>query len=131
MIIDTLTTFSESQALTASADSANTIDLGAAGVATYPLYAVFVLEKALTSATDFQVLGSDTQSGTYAGVVATGSQAAAKLTEGAHICVPLPPNCPRYLKAHYTMGGSGTGTVTSFLAFNPQTNREDTMTDAA
>lgn len=130
MIIDTLTTFSESQALTAAADSTNTLDIGPNGLATYPLYAVFVVEKAVTAATDFQILGSATQGGTYSGVVATGSIPAASLAEGAHICVPLPPNCPRFLKARFALAASGTGTVTAFLAFHPQTNREDTMRDA-
>lgn len=127
MIIDTLTTFSESQALTAAADSTNTIDIGPNGLATYPLYAIFVLEAAVTADTDFQILGSDTAGGTYSGVIATGTLAKGKLAEGTHICIPLPPMCPRFLKAHYALGASGTGTVTAFLAFQPQTNREDTL----
>lgn len=130
MILDTLTTFSDEQALTASADSANTVDIGANGLATYPLFAVFTVSTALTQATTFQILGSDTESGTYAPVVQTGSLATGKIGAGAHIALPLPPQCPRYLKAHYVMASAGTGTVSAFLAFNPQTNREDTLTDA-
>lgn len=130
MILDTLTTFSDEQALTASADSTNTVDIGANGLAAYPLFAVFTVSTALTQATTFQVLGSDTESGTYSPVVQTGSIAAANLAAGANIAIPLPPQCPRYLKAHYTLAAAGTGTVSSFLAFNPQTNREDTLTDA-
>lgn len=130
MILDSYTTFAEDQALTASADGTNVIDIGANGIATYPLYVVFTVSTALTQATAFEVMGCDTEDGTYSVVVQTGSLSTDDLVAGAHIAIPLPPQCPEFLKVHFEMAAAGTGTVSAFLAFNPQTNREDTMTEA-
>lgn len=136
MLTDAFLQLSTAQAVTASAVSTNTIDLGMArdvapGTA---LYAVFQVDQTVTAAgagtVNFQVITSAAAALTSPTVIgASGDIGKAELTAGRRlIAVPLgpsvlaaAPNGQRYLGANYVVGtgpltaGAFTATITDTM----------------
>jgi len=147
MILDGLLQFSSAQAVTATADSTNVIDLGLTGLPTSsggggardigigddPAMKVLVIvTTAFLTLTSLQVLfrgapdnGSGAE-GSYTTMVSGPVVALAQLVVGARLLdidVPRPaPNeaLPRFLKLNYTVGGSNAtaGAVSSYLVLD-------------
>lgn len=125
MMLDALLQLSSAQAVTATAVSTNTIDLGTPrdiGVGE-DLYAVFTVDQAATAAgaatVTFEVITSASADLSSPNVLAsTGAIGKAELTAGrAPICLCLPPSNlaalplgQRYLGTRYTVG---TGPLTA------------------
>ncbi len=128
MFVDALLTLSDAQALTATAVSTNTIDLGnvtpkrdvgegeklelvtsidVALAGTTPTLAIEIIQSANADLSAPDVLGSR-------------SPAAADVIAGAQFRVPVPPGAvtKRYLGARYTLGGT-TPTVTLSSVIQP------------
>jgi len=125
MIVDDLLKLSAAQAVTASAVSTNTVDLGVARdmAPGKPLYAVFQVDTTVTAAgaatVNFQVVSSAAAALTSPTVLSqTDAIGKAELTAGRKlIAVPIAPavlaaqpNGQRYLGAQYTVG---TGPLTA------------------
>lgn len=117
--------FSDAQALTATAASTNLIDLKASANNLgdgEPMAVVVNVDVAAggTSPTLQIALQSDSADsfGSAATVAQSKSYAAADLTAGAVLVLPIPPgvDCERYVRVNYTLGGtSPTMTLTSSL----------------
>jgi hypothetical protein len=126
MIIDAQLLFSDAQALTGTSavNSTNLIDLGAdrnIGVGE-PLAVVITVDVAAAGTTPTLttvVQADDNAAFSSAGTVATtAALAAAQLTAGAKIVIPLPADTltERFIRLQYTQGGTTpTVTVTAFL----------------
>lgn len=107
MRFDTLTEFSVDQTLTGtSADSTNTVDLGAAGIAEGPTYIVVTVLTDSVEDLAVELVGSDDNS-TFK-TLSKRSFATGK--GGDQVTLAVPSGCGRYLKLIYT-GTSMTGTV--------------------
>jgi len=127
-VLDAKLLFSDKQAITATAVSTKSIDLGIAGRdigAGAPLYAVVVVDVPFTAAgaatmaislitDDDSALGSPTT------ILSTPAIDKAALTAGrVPIVIPIPPNiAERYLGLNYTVatGPMTAGKVTAFVA---------------
>lgn len=122
MNIDAKLIFSEDQALVATADSTNHIDLGNVTQGSGgPLWLVVVVTEAFVTATSYEVELFDSADDSSFAVpkvpITTGAVAVATLVAGyTAIKVPLPDSIRRYLKLVYTEVGS-TGTAGKFTAF--------------
>lgn len=121
MYQDSLGLFSESQALTGTAVSTNVIDLSSdrnVGIGEPLSVVIDVIVAAGGTSPTFKF---DVQSGstsTPTTVIASQTPAAASLTAGARVVLPLPADLSgdRYLRLNYTLGGtSPTITVTADL----------------
>lgn len=131
-ILDANTRFSDSQALTVTADSTNAIDLTSdrdVGPGE-PMAAIVYVETALggTSSPTLQVsIETDDNDSFSSGSVLTASKAysvAEVGSSGFEIVVPLPMNNERYLQLIYTLTGtSPTATVSAY--FLPQSSAEN------
>jgi hypothetical protein len=138
MILDAYNTFSDDQAITASAASTNVINLGplAAGNGTHDigsgeeLHLAIVVGTAFAGATSLQVaLETDSDEGFGAPTVVTQTAAivTADLTKGAIFELILPKaDYKQYVRTNYTVvGGPFTaGTVTTSIAETVDTQRQ-------
>lgn len=136
MLTDAFLQLSTAQAVTATAVSTNTVDLGVARdiAPGYPLYAVFQVDTTFTAAgaatLNCQVISSAAANlGTPTVIGDSGPIPVAQLTAGRKlIAVPIGPSVlaaaptgQRYLGAQYTVGtgpmtaGAITGTITASL----------------
>ena len=117
MITDALLQLSDAQAVTASAYSTNTIDLGSARDigAGEELFAVFTVDQSFATATSVQfqiVISANANLSSHEVLVETPAIAIASLNAGrAPIALRLPRTLTnalgqRYLGARYTIGGS-------------------------
>lgn len=111
MIIDNQLYLSKAQAVTASADSTNTIDLGAAGDARESeLWVVGQVNTTADSAADTATVTVAIQTcatidGTYITLYTTSAIAQASLVAGAEtLKVKLPLGVLRFVKGRYTVG---------------------------
>ncbi len=123
MIIDKQLEFSDGQAITASAASANYVDTGAAGNAYEELWFVVQVATALAGGTSLAVALETDDSAAFGAaktLFATAAIPAASLTAGAQVAkVRVPPGAKRYLRANYTVVGPFTsGSVDAFLAMD-------------
>ena len=129
MILDKQNMFSEDQAITATADSTNVIDLEAAGHAKGTPIEVwvqvttdFATLTSLTVTLDASAVEGMTDAVTL-GV--TGAIAAADLVAGYKFTLPsLPYNTLQYLELTYTVDGSNAaaGAVSAGLVLDQHTN---------
>jgi hypothetical protein len=143
MILDATNTYSDSQAITATAASANTVDVGAAGTA---FGAAAALARDIGKATEIPLYISVTQAfntltslkisfqsdddpafGTANNVVAERTYALAELTLGARL--PFPAEIPegtagRYTRLNYTVVGTNptTGKIFAGVVAARQSN---------
>lgn len=113
MIIDHLLKFSDAQALTATADSTNVIDLSLdrdIGIGEPLALVVTVGVAADFTTTDetyqFQLETDDNESLTSPTVIADRTIAAAALTAGSIHVFPLGFDNERYLQVRYVLGGT-------------------------
>jgi len=137
MITDKLLRVSEDQAVTASAVSANTIDLGSSrdiGMG-HPVYMVFTVTETFASNTSltFEVItDSDAALGSPATIAASAAitVASGDLAAGSQHVVQIPPviggKGERYLGAQYTVGGSNAtaGKVTADMVLDLQDGKK-------
>lgn len=123
MILDSLLKFSDAQALTATADSTNVIDLSndrdiGKGE---PMALVVTVGVAADFATgdetyQFQLETDDNAAFSSATVIGDVTVAAANLTAGDKVVIPLGQTNERYLQARYVLGGTTPSvTVDAFL----------------
>lgn len=126
-IRDALCLLSDAQAVTADAVSTNSYDSAAAGNEIgigEPLALVITVDVAADSTTGdetyvFEFIESAAAALTSPTVLVERAVAAASLTAGAQVVLPLPPDAKskRYLGAQYDVGGTTpTITVTAFIA---------------
>jgi hypothetical protein len=118
MYIDSLLKFSDAQALTATADSTNVVDLGVdrdigIGEAMAVVITVGVAADITTGdeTYQFQVETDSVEALSSATVIADQTVAAANLTAGDKVVLPIGFSNERYLQVVYTLGGT-TPTVT-------------------
>lgn len=124
MILDSLLKFSESQALTATADSTNVIDLSLdRDIGIGEPMAVFVSVEVAADFTtgdetyQFQVETDDNDSFSSSTIIADQTVAAADLAVGDKVVLPIGHANERYLQVVYTLGGTTPSvTVDAFLA---------------
>lgn len=121
MILDADLVFSNKQAVTATAESTNTLDLGAAGDAIgQELTIHVVVDTAFATLTSLTVsLETSADDSTWTTVLSGPAIARASLTKGASIfCVRVPQGLSRYVRMKYTVGGSNAtaGKVTAFAS---------------
>lgn len=115
--------YSEKQAITATATSANTICLGGGDIV-HGLYFVLQVGTAFAGLTKVvaSLETSDDESFTSSETVMTLPEyPLASLTENAVLCkVCLPAGMKKYSRVKYTVTGTGTaGTISAFLMDNP------------
>ena len=123
MILDSLLKFSDAQALTATADSTNVIDLSndrdigkgepMALVVTVGVAADFTTGD---ETYQFQLETDDNAAFSSATVIGDVTVAAANLAAGDKVVIPLGQTNERYLQARYVLGGTTPSvTVDAFL----------------
>lgn len=131
MYIDKQLNFSEEQAITATADSTNIIDLGAAGVDKgEPVLLDAVVEDAFTAAgaatlTVSVITAADAAFTTPETLITTAAIGKATLVRGYRLPINvLPANVKRYVKLNYAVGtGPMTaGKINAGLRLGVQTN---------
>lgn len=113
MYIDSLLKFSDAQALTATADSTNVVDLGVdrdIGMGE-PVAVVITVGVAADITTgdetyQFQVETDSVEALSSATVIADQTVAAANLTAGDKVVLPIGHANERYLQVVYTLGGT-------------------------
>jgi hypothetical protein len=128
MLLDAQLLLSDAQAVTADAASTNTIDLGDVTPKRVigdgePMALVIVVDVAADATTgdetyEFQLIESANANLSSPDIILAKSVAAASLTAGAKVVIPVPPGSPvkRYLGAYYNVGGTTpTITCTAFL----------------
>lgn len=122
MIIDKRLEFSAAQALTATAASTNSIDVGVARQIGpgEPLWIVIVSKAAPGGTSPTIAISVETDDNTGFSSAATlathPTLAAAAFGSGTRIVIPVPYSNERYLQLKYTLGGtSPTFTVDAFL----------------
>ena len=121
MILDADLVFSNKQAVTATAESTNTLDLGVAGDAIgQELTIHVVVDTAFATLTSLTVsLETSANNSTWTTVLSGPAVPRASLTKGASIfCVRVPQGLSRYVRLKYTVGGSNAtaGKVTAFAS---------------
>lgn len=126
MFIDAFNTFSDAQALTASAASTNVIDLGAdrnIGIGE-PMAVLITVDVAADGTTGDETYTAKLQTdsaegfGTASDVTVAISIPRTTSVAGTKFVIPVPPNTDtkRYLRVYYTLGGTTpTLTVTAVL----------------
>jgi hypothetical protein len=137
MILDSLLKFSDAQALTATADSTNVIDLGIdqdIGIGE-PMALVVTVGVAADSTTgdetyQFQLETDDNAAMTSSTVIGDVTVAAANLTVGDKVVIPLGHSNERYLQARYVLGGT-TPSVTVDAFLQPLSMVDGTVTYAS
>lgn len=113
MILDSTLQFSNAQALTATADSTNVIDLSNdrdIGIGEPMALVVTVGVAADFTTTDetyqFQLETDDNAAMTSSTIIGDVTVAAANLTAGDKVVIPLGHSNERYLQVVYTLGGT-------------------------
>lgn len=126
MLIDAQCLFSESQAITADANSTNYMDLGTQARNLFdgePMAVVLIVDVAADHTTgdevyEFQIQTDDNTSFSSATALVTKTILYSALTAGAKHVLPIPvgSTLERYLQVYYNVGGTTpTITVTAFL----------------
>lgn len=119
MLLDQNAVLSDGQQLTATAASTHVIDMGAAGNAVPgALFAVCRAEETFAGLTklDVALQTSDTENFATVAVLSSVSLAAADLTAGkVLLAAPVPMGVKRYMRAYYTVTGTGTAGKISFF----------------
>jgi hypothetical protein len=137
MILDAQLQFSKTQALTATAVSTNSIDLGVQrniGIGT-GMAVIVTCDVALAGTTPTLQVGiqfDDNSSFSSPNTVSSSIQVSA-LAAGSKIVVPVPamPNGERYVRLNYTLGGTTpTATVTAYLQPASMVQNEGVYKDA-
>ena len=130
MIMDKELMFSEEQAITATAASTNSLDLGAEVGQGEPLEAFFLIEEDFDNLTDLTIAiqesSDDGDSDSFTDVVVSPAIPLASLVAGAEVFkVKLPAGTERYLQANYTVNGTNpsAGKITSGILLDRQTNK--------
>lgn len=124
MILDNELTFSNAQAVTATAASTNVVDLGVdrdIGIGE-PVYLAVQVGTAFAGLTSLTVeLQTSDDNSTWSALYNSGAIPVANLTAGAQpVRVVVPSRTKRYLRVNYTVAGTGTaGTVTASLLLGP------------
>ncbi len=134
MYIDSENLLSNAQALTATADSTNYIDLGVdrdLGKGE-PMALVIVVDVAADTANadetyQFQVETDDNTSFSSSTIIADATIAGASLTAGSRHVLPLQQNSERYIQGVYTLGGT-TPSVTITADIKPMSLVESEAT---
>lgn len=121
MILDADLVFSNKQAVTATAESTNALDLGVAGDAIgQELTIHVVVDTVFATLTSLTVsLETSANNSDWTTVLSGPAIAAASLTKGASIfCVRVPQGLSRYVRMKYTVTGDAatTGKVTAFAS---------------
>lgn len=122
MILDADLVFSNKQAVTATAESTNTLDLGVAGDAIGQELTIHVVVDTAFSTLTSLTVSLETSANnfqTWTTVLSGPAIARASLTKGASIfCVRVPRGLSRYVRLKYTVGGSNAtaGKVTAFAS---------------
>lgn len=122
MRLDALSLFSDAQALSgASANGANVLDLGTAGVAEGELFVVARFDTEAHNCAKVTIQGSEDNK-TFTDVAAV---AVSDTTAGSGVSLRLPQGCPRYLRAVYAAAASATlkGNVTCGLTLQAPSPR--------
>lgn len=127
MNIDSKLIFSEDQALVATADSTNHVDIGNVTQGSGgPLWLVIIVTEAFATATsyEFELLDSadDSSFAALTVPITTGAVGVSTLVVGyTAIKVPLPASLRRYSKIECTeIGSTATaGEITAFLTLDP------------
>jgi len=137
MILDSLLKFSDAQALTATADSTNVIDLSNdrdIGIGEPMAVVITVGVAADFTTTDetyqFQLETDDNAAMTSSTVIGDVTVAAANLTAGDKVVIPLGHSNERYLQVLYTLGGT-TPSVTVDAFLQPLSMIDGTVTYAS
>ena len=121
MYIDSRLQVSTAQALTATAVSTDTIDLGSADRIIGPgedLWWIIAVKTGLAGTTPTFLAAVETDTTSSFGTVRTVGQSAqfSSLPTGAFVIIPMPFDNDRHLRLKYTLGGtSPTITVDAFL----------------
>lgn len=138
-IKDALLIFSDAQALTATADSENIIDLGAGedawGTAVTapefaqgkPMWLNVVVQTALDSAGEAATLTTTLRTGAKTEAITTSALTGRTIAEASLVAgycilsVPLPMGLSRYLKLIYTVGTENftSGAIDAWIGFEP------------
>jgi hypothetical protein len=123
-ILDNELTFSNAQAVTATAVSTNVVDLGVdrdIGVGE-PVYFAVQVGTGFAGLTSLNVaLQTSDDNSTWTDLATSGAIPVASLTAGAQpVRMVVPSSTKRYLRVNYTVAGTGTaGTVTASLLLGP------------
>ena len=123
-ILDAALTFSDAQAVTATAVSTNVVDLGVdrdIGIGE-PVYLAVQVGTAFAGLTSLTVtLQTSADNSTWTDLYSSGAIALTELTAGAQpVRVVVPSRTDRYLRVNYTVAGTGTaGSVTASLLLGP------------
>lgn len=123
-ILDNELTFSNAQAVTATAVSTNVVDLGVdrdIGVGE-PVYFAVQVGTGFAGLTSLNVaLQTSADNSTWTDLATSGAIPVASLTAGAQpVRMVVPSSTKRYLRVNYTVAGTGTaGTVTASLLLGP------------
>lgn len=123
-ILDAALMFSNAQAVTATAVSANVVDLGVdrdIGIGE-PIYLASQVGTAFAGLTSLTVtLQTSADNSTWTDLNSSGAIPVAELTAGAQpVRVVVPSRTERYLRVNYTVVGTGTaGTITTSLLLGP------------
>tara|TARA_R110000851_G_scaffold88070_9_gene192202 strand:+ start:455 stop:883 length:429 start_codon:yes stop_codon:yes gene_type:complete len=123
MILDSLLKFSDAQALTATADSTNVIDLGLdrdIGIGEPMAVVITVGVSADVADADetyqFQLETDDNAAMSSSTVIGDVTVAGANLVAGDKVVIPIGHSNERYLQVLYTLGGTSPSvTVDAFL----------------
>lgn len=132
MRFDSLSMLAEAQKLTGTTfTGAKVINLGKAGLSNPPTaYVTIVVETALDQDTTFALKGS-TNNSTFNDLISM-NLAKADLVEGQIINLPLPSNCPQYLRLDVSAGSALTkGQITAGLQLAPQTPVDKAVFESA
>ncbi len=130
MILDANTMFSDRQAITASAGSANAVDLGpdrdAGGGRPIEIFAQVVENFATLTSLQVSLQTDDSPTfGTSVTLQQTAAIPVALLKTGYQFALStLPRGCKRYLRLYYTVAGTQAtaGRITAGLVLERQTN---------
>lgn len=123
-ILDAELTFSDAQAFTATTESTNVVDLGVdrdIGVGE-PVYFAVQINTAFAGLTSLAVsLQTSDDNSTWTDLYTSAAFATTSLTYGAQpVRVVVPSSTSRYLRAYYTVTGTGTaGALTASLLLGP------------
>ena len=137
MILDSLLKFSDAQALTATADSTNVIDLSNdrdIGIGE-PMGIVITVGVTADITTgdetyQFQLETDDNAAMSSSTIIGDVTVAAASLTAGDKVVIPLGHSNERYLQVLYTLGGT-TPSVTVDAFLQPLSMIDGTVTYAS
>lgn len=114
MLIDSLLQFSDKQSVTATGPSANTIDFKqptpTTGANFTPLYAVMTINETFKGITGLtlNIQDSDQETTGFTTCLTLPAISSKDLVAGKSFVFPVPVKHKRYMRAHYTVAGTGT-----------------------